>query len=92
MKHPNRYYISKENGAAYEPSPPVTECSGCMQDCIGIWGSLYTPVNAPAGEKILLGQMSQNILPPSTTNKISVTRNERICSQFRVNNVGRCVK
>lgn len=42
---------SKENGASYEPSPPVPECSGCMQDRTGIWVSLYDPVNLPLTEK-----------------------------------------
>lgn len=47
MEYSNRYNNSKENDASYKPSSSTAECNGCMQDCTGIWGSLYDPVNAP---------------------------------------------
>lgn len=41
------YHEKNSYETLYEPSSPATECRGCMQNCTGIWGTLYDPVNVP---------------------------------------------
>ncbi|RGZ01606.1 hypothetical protein [Clostridium sp. AM58-1XD] len=54
-------YESHLDDSLYKPPLSATDCSGCMQDCTGIWGSLYDPVNAPGTPLLCANRLVQEV-------------------------------